>query len=88
MKNIKKCNFHVPLSEDLYQKLREEALRSNQPATELARYAINYWLEVRKKQTLHEAIANYAAEYGGTDIDLDKGLEGAAIEHLLEEGKD
>jgi hypothetical protein len=87
MKNIKKYNFHVPLPEDLYQKLREEALRSNQPATELARYAINYWLEVRKKQAIHEAIANYAAEYGGTDIDLDKELEFATIEHLLAEGK-
>ena len=40
MKTKKMHNFHVPLPDELYTQLRDEALRSNQPATELVRYAI------------------------------------------------
>jgi hypothetical protein len=39
MKKSTLRNFHVPLSEDLYSRLREEAGRSKQPATALARHA-------------------------------------------------
>lgn len=33
----------------------------------------------------HDAIAAYAAEYGGTAADLDPELEAAALEHLRDE---
>lgn len=80
-------NFHVPLPEEIYSKLREEAERSKRPATALARQAIEDWLRQREKAALSDAIAAYAAEHAGGDVDLDKELEAAAVEHLLEEGK-
>lgn len=41
------------------------------------------------RQARHEAIAAYAAQYAGTETDLDEELELAAVEHLLaEEGAD
>ena len=85
MKNSALRNFHVPLPEDLYGKLREEASRSKKPATVLARHAIEYWLKQRKKAALRETIAAYAAQHAGTDHDLNEDLEEASMEHLLAE---
>ncbi len=76
-------NFHVPLSEDLYRRLREEADRSRQPATALARHAIDNWLKQERKAALHSAIATYAVRHAGTALDLDEDLEAASLEHLL-----
>lgn len=88
MKRSTLRNFHVPLSEDLYKKLREEAGRSRQPATELAREAIELLLKERRKAALHDALAIYAAEHAGTASDLDEELEAASVEHLLSLGED
>src|SRR5438132_10792299 len=41
---------------------RSAAQRANQPATVVARYAIESWLRQQRKAALHEAIAAYAAE--------------------------
>ncbi len=76
-------NFHLPLPDDLYAKLRDEAERSRRPATALAREALERWLQERKKAEVAEAIAAYAAEHAGSSADLDEELETAAIEHLL-----
>jgi len=62
-------HFHVPLPDDLHNKLRAEADRSQQPATALVRQAIELWLQQRQKAALHEEIAAYAAECAGTDAD-------------------
>ena len=78
-------NFHVPLPEDLYSELRTEAKRCGQPATALARDAIQLWLQQRQKAALHEAIAAYAAKHAGSPADLDEELEAASIDHLLDE---
>jgi predicted DNA-binding protein len=78
-------NFHVPLPDELYKRLREEAERSEQPATVLAREAIDVWLRDREKATLHDAIADYAARHGGTAVDIDDELEEASVEHLVAE---
>jgi predicted transcriptional regulator len=75
-------NFHLPLSPDLHAMLRDEAERSGQPATALAREALRSWLVQRQKHRLHEEIAAWAAEHAGTDLDLDKELEQAGIEAL------
>jgi predicted transcriptional regulator len=85
MKDSNLRNFHVPLPEDLYGRLREEAGRTRKPATVLARYAIEDWLEQREKAELREAIAAYAAQRAGTEHDLNEDLEQASIEHLLAE---
>ena len=76
-------NFHVPLPEDLYRRLRKEAARLGLPATELAREAIRGALKQRQRDALREAIMRYARESAGTRDDLDIDLESAAIEHLL-----
>jgi len=80
-------NFHVPLPEQTYDNLRAEAERAQVPATILAREAIDAWLRQQMRKTRHEAIAAYAAEMAGTDLDLDLDLESAGIEHLLKTGQ-
>ncbi len=76
-------NFHVPLPEHLYDRLREEAEQSREPATEIARQAIEDYLEKRRKKALHSAIKKYAKRHAGTMADLDEGLEAASSEYLL-----
>jgi hypothetical protein len=80
-------NLHVPLPVDLDAALRAEAARQRQPATTLARAAIEEWLRRQEKVALHRAISSYAAEWAGTDADLDEGLEQAGLEHLAEEDR-
>jgi hypothetical protein len=75
-------NFHVPLPEALYDALRREAERAREPATVLARRAIEAWLAERQRAAVHEAVAAYAARHAGTELDLDPALEQAAIEAL------
>ncbi len=78
-------NFHLPLPDRVYKKLRKEAEKLNRPATALAREAIEKWLEQRYKQALREAISDYARRYAGTRVDLDEQLEEASVEHLVDE---
>jgi len=78
-------NFHVPLPDELYKRLREEAERSEQPATVLVRDAIEAWLRDKEKAALHDAIADYAARHGGTGVDIDEELEEASVQHLVAE---
>jgi hypothetical protein len=73
-------NFHLPLSEPLYRRLRDAAARANQPATTVARYALEHWLREHRKAVVREAIAAYAAEVGGTRDDLDSAFEAASRE--------
>lgn len=75
-------NFHLPLPDDVYRALREEAAAVKQPATAIARQAIESWLRERRKAALREAIAAYAAEHGGTAADLDPVLEAAGVSLL------
>ena len=77
-------NMHIPLPAALHTRLRAEAKRSKQPATVLAREAIETWLIEREKAQLHQAITDYAQEVAGSSADLDSDLEEAAIEHLLD----
>ena len=79
-------NFHLPLPEHAYTRLRAEAERTQMPATALAREAIEWWLRQQLRKARHEQIAAYAAEMAGTDLDLDPDLEAAGIEHLVKTG--
>jgi hypothetical protein len=81
-------NFHLPLPEQIYAQLRAEAERAQVPATTLAREAIDLWLRQQLKKARHEAIAAYAEEMAGTNLDLDRDLESAGIEHLVKIGKE
>lgn len=82
-------NFHIPLPEQLYTRLREAAKRQHRPATQMAKQAVEYWLEEQEKLILHEEIANYAANAAGSVEDLDRQLEAVSLEHLedMEHGK-
>jgi hypothetical protein len=80
-------NFHVPLPREIFNELRDEAARAAQPATTLARQAIEEWLRQRRKAERHRAIAAYAAEQAGSRDDLDPELEAAAVEQLRSETK-
>ena len=80
-------NLHVPLSDAAYVLLRAEAERSKQPATTLAREAIDRWLAERQRAAVHDAISEYAQAAAGTADDLDPTLEEAAVEHLLGAGR-
>jgi hypothetical protein len=81
-------NFHLPLPEEVYRDLREEATRASRPATALARQAIELWLRHRQKVARHEAIAAFAAENAGSPLDLDTELEAASLEYLLVKHED
>ena len=63
-------NFHVPLPENVYDALGEEAAALGRPATVIAREAIEAWLRERRRASVHEAIAAYAAKHAGTTADL------------------
>jgi predicted transcriptional regulator len=80
-------NFHLPLPEQTYNHLREQAERAGAPATTLARQAIDCWLRQLSRQARHDAIAAYAADAAGTRFDLDPELESAGIEYLVTAGK-
>ena len=73
-------NFHLPLSEPLYRRLRDAAARANQPATTVARFALEHWLREHRKMAVREAIAAYATEVAGSRDDLDPLLEAASLE--------
>ena len=75
-------NLHVLLPEPLYRRLRAEAERSQRPATDLAREAIDSWLVEQQRLLVHEQIRQYAMDAAGSEADLDSDLESAATEHL------
>lgn len=82
MKKTTARNFHVPLSEPVYQRLRTLAEQQRRPATQVVKQAVEYWLDEQERLALHEEIAAYAAQTTGTAADLDADLEAAALEHL------
>ena len=73
-------NFHLPLPEPTYRRLRDAAARTRQPATTLARHAIEAWLRQHRRSMLREEIARYAADTAGTRDDLDDALETASLD--------
>ncbi|MCC6130994.1 MAG: ribbon-helix-helix domain-containing protein [Acidobacteria bacterium] len=84
MASVARKNFHLPLSAETYERLREIAEQVNVPATQLAREAIEAWLKERRRQAVAEAIAAYAAQMAGTESDLDASLEASSIASWLE----
>jgi predicted transcriptional regulator len=73
-------NFHLPLPEEVYAALREQADALSRPATVIAREAIEVWLRERQRASVREAIAEYAAKHAGTTSDLDPALEAASLQ--------
>lgn len=75
-------NFHLPLSADLHRELRAESQRTGKPTTVLVREAVEAWLDARRRAVRHAEIAAFAERWAGTDVDLDRDLERASLEHL------
>lgn len=75
-------NFHLPLPEEIHEMLREEAEHSGQPATTVAREALQDWLRRRRRERRHAEIARFASEHAGTSLDLDPELEQAGLEAI------
>jgi predicted DNA-binding protein len=84
MKTASVHNFHVPLPEQLYSRLRKLAKLQGRPATQMAKQAVEYWVEEQERLALHEEIASYAAQAAGSGEDLDVQLEATGLEHLDE----
>lgn len=82
MKTAAIHNFHVPLPEQVYTRLRKLAQSQHRPATHLAKQAVEYWLEEQEKLALHEEIAAYATQNAGTAEDLDEQLEASSLEQF------
>jgi len=82
---MNKKNFHLPLDPKLYRELRQEAERSELPATVIAREAIASYLQERRRAALHDELASYVRDVAGTTEDLDEDLERATVEHLTDE---
>ncbi len=80
-------NFHLPLPEQTYTHLREEAERAQVPATARAREAVDWWLRQQLRKAKYDRIAAYAAQMAETDLDLDPDFEAAGIEHMVKTGK-
>ena len=80
-------NFHLPLPEAVYRRLREEADRLRVPATALAREAVEARLEELHRGKLHSELAQYAKQHAGSAADLDNQLEAAGVETLKRLGK-
>ena len=85
-RDISVKNFHVPLPDETYERLKAAAAQSKIPATAIGREAIDFWLRRRLRKARQDAIAAFAAEAAATPLDLDKDLEAAAIERLVKIG--
>ena len=80
---IKKMqDFHLRLTNDLFEQLRAESEKVGIPATVLAREALSTWLHARNRLRLRNELTAYAAAEAGSSYDLDLGLEAAGIEAL------
>jgi plasmid stability protein len=76
-------NFHVPLPESLYQKLRQEAILQGQPATALTRAALENYLQEQERKRIREEFATWIKANAGTELDLDPDLEAVGTETIL-----
>lgn len=80
MKSATMKNFHLPLPQNVYADLQEEAKKRGRPTTVVARGAIEAWLRQVRRREVAEGIAAYAEKYGGTLADLDPAWEEAGLE--------
>ena len=83
MKSATTRNFHLPLPEELYEELRDQARKSGRPATAVARRAIEAWLRQARRMELSESIASYASRHAGSPCDLDEELESAGLDSWM-----
>ena len=76
-------NFHLPLSADLYAGLREAAARAGAPATDVAREAIQAWLNEERRRQQRTELANFVDANAGSAWDTDPQWEAAGLETIV-----
>ena len=74
--------MHLPLTLEMHQRLKHEAVSLGIPSTALAREAIAEWLERRRRQRIASELRGFAEEHAGTELDLDPDLDEAAHARL------
>jgi hypothetical protein len=74
--------IHVPLSKELYLWLKEEAKRSRQPATVIAREALEARRKTQLKKQREADLAAFIEANAGTDWDYDPAVGEASLESL------
>lgn len=80
-------NMHIPIPESVHAALMSHAKARGESATALARTAIEALVKELEREQRRARISAFAAEYAGTDWDLDAGLEAAGIEVILSENR-
>lgn len=80
-------NMHVPIPEDVHAVLMAHAKATGESATSLARTAIERLVRDIQREERRARIAAFAAQYAGTEWDLDAGLEAAGLEVILSENR-
>ena len=75
-------NLHIPIQDELHAALMAHARQSGESATALARQAIVQFVREAERAQRRAELAAFAADYAGTDWDLDPDLERAGLESL------
>ncbi len=73
-------NFHLPMPVALYTCLREAAARAGTPATDVAREAIQAWLNEDRRRQQRTELADFVEANAGSAWDLDPQWEAAGLE--------
>ena len=76
--------LELKLPTSVLEGLEHQANRTGSSTTELARLAIETWLEARERTEVADELRAYAERMAGTEADLDPDLEAAGIENWLE----
>lgn len=79
MPTTAKKNLHVPLSEDVHAELKAQAQRVGEPATVLARRAIEERVRALKREQIADEITAYANAVAGTIDDFDPSISAAGM---------
>ncbi len=73
-------NFHLPMPVALYTGLREAAARAGTPATDVAREAIQAWLNEDRRRQQRTELAEFEEANAGSAWDRDPQWEAAGLE--------
>jgi predicted transcriptional regulator len=77
-------NIHMPLTNDLHQRLRNQAAYANKTSTTMAREAMDIGLKLLERQREDEELDKWIAENAGGPLDLDTDAEAASLDALEE----
>ncbi|MEY4531984.1 MAG: hypothetical protein RLZZ156_2707 [Deinococcota bacterium] len=83
-----KQNFHVPLSPEVYERLKLEAQYLQRPATEVARVAIEGQLRLLERARVDAALQAFIDDAAGSELDFDPGVASAGAEVVRREPAD